>query len=241
MPHVNAEQAKVDINAKLQRWMADCVKNGGKGHTTTHGATNTLGVGYPDSSESNPATILQTEWTALTAWWPSLNLDVQYHRWNVGSMGGGGGVQDLCCSCNVCPKVEKRDFGSPTGTSQRLRTFVYHLKVVLVAPVEPPKLVAPPPPIAAPKLPVLPALTIAVRASSNDKLDSLRLEYKIDAKGTPFTGKLDDNGKARITLPPGVRLAECTFSFEGNRGTSMKAGENYLLPGGRYTVQLSGG
>jgi hypothetical protein len=139
--HVNAEQAKSDIKEKLDLWMSQCSKLGKSGHETNHPATNVKGVGYTGSTENDPATILETDWAIVIQWWNKLNLDAQYNKWNCASMTVKPDGQDLCCSCDICAKIEKPNFGSVTGKSLKLRTFVYHLKTIKTAPILPPVLV----------------------------------------------------------------------------------------------------
>jgi hypothetical protein len=128
--HVNAEQVKTDVKKQLDAWMLKCVKQGGKGHDSSHAQTNAYGVGYPGASEQDPATILETEWSTVKTWWEKTLLFDSQNRWVTGSFGGVSGVQDLCCSCSSCEGISKRDFNSPTGKTVRPRTFVYHLKIV---------------------------------------------------------------------------------------------------------------
>jgi hypothetical protein len=136
--NVNAEQVKTDVKEQLDKWMLKCVKKGGSGHETTHGATNAWGIGYPGASEHDPAVILEDQWNAVKAWWEKeLKIDTHYNKWVIGSFGGVSGVQDLCCSCSACEPIKKRDFNSASGFSAKPRTLVYHLKVIKVAQVTP--------------------------------------------------------------------------------------------------------
>jgi len=80
--------------------------------------------------------------------------------------------------------------------------------------------------------------TFIIQVSSNYSNDSLMLDYKIVEKVSMvnINGKLDEDGRASVTLPVGVKVSTCSINFQGSNtgGTGIKPGVNYMLPGGRY-------
>lgn len=213
MPHVDFNEAQQDVLQKLNVWVAGCPGVKEK-HPTSRYGTHIYGTGYQSQPADKPATILDGDWKQLVFWWNNtLKLPGNFRLSYVGSSSGGPDVWDLCCECNLCQPI------ASGGGVKKQPNFVYHLKTVKIAP----------PPFA----------VIMFKASSNDKEDSLQLDYRIEYPGGFRSGRLGPDGRAREPLPVGVTVEQCRIGLEGSRPSTFRLGMPGMLPGGRYMVQIT--